>query len=65
MRQIKVKKDIKTAETLPSDFYKNESIFEVAKEKIFVKSWQYIVHENILQININLYPFTFIPNFID
>ena len=65
MRQIKVKKDIKTAETLPSDFYKNESIFEVAKEKIFVKSWQYIGHENILPININLYPFTFIPNFID
>ena len=65
MKKIKVKKDIKIAETLPADFYKNESIFEVAKEKIFVKSWQYIGHENILPININLYPFTFIPNYID
>ena len=65
MKKIKVEKDIKIAETLPADFYKNESIFEQAKEKIFVKSWQYIGHENILPININLYPFTFIPNYID
>ena len=41
MKKIKVEKDIKIAETLPANFYKNESIFEQAKEKIFVKSWQY------------------------
>ncbi len=65
MRQIRVKKDIKIAETLPADFYKNDNFFELVKEKIFVKSWQYIGYENILPININLYPFTFIPNYID
>ena len=27
---LAIKKDIKIAETLPADFYKNESIFEVA-----------------------------------
>ena len=36
MKKIKVEKDIKIAETLPANFYKNESIFEQAKDKILV-----------------------------
>ena len=65
MDKIYVDKDITIADTLPGYFYKSNELFEQVKEKIFVTSWQLIGHENILPININLYPFNFLPNFID
>ena len=34
-------------------------------KKIFVKSWQFIGHKNILPVNINLYPFNFLDNYIN
>ena len=65
MTKIYVDKDISVAETLPGSFYKSKDFFEQVKEKIFVRSWQFIGHQNVLPININLYPFNFLPNFID
>ena len=65
MTKIYVDKDISFAETLPGSFYKSKDFFEQVKEKIFVRSWQFIGHQNVLPININLYPFNFLPNFID
>tara|TARA_B100000886_G_scaffold273127_1_gene197052 strand:+ start:186 stop:1268 length:1083 start_codon:yes stop_codon:yes gene_type:complete len=65
MSKINVDKDIRIAETLPRNFYKSIEIFEDVKEKIFVKSWQLVGHENILPVNINIFPFSFLPNFLD
>ena len=65
MKKFNVKKDIKVAETLPGRFYKDSDIFNEVKEKIFVKSWQYIGHNNIMPVNINTYPFNFLNNFIN
>ena len=65
MKKFRVKKDIKVAETLPGRFYKDPDIFNEVKEKIFVKSWQYIGHNNIMPVNINTYPFNFLNNFIN
>lgn len=65
MNKIKVEENIKIAETLPSDFYKSDVLFEELKEKVFYKSWQLIDHESVLTINTNVYPFDFIKNYID
>ena len=65
MKQFKVEKDIKIAETLPSDFYKSDKCFNELKEKVFYKSWQLIEHESVLSINNNVYPFDFIKDYID
>ncbi len=65
MKNFKVEKNIKIAETLPSDFYKSDPLFEELKEKVFYKSWQLIDHESILTINTNVYPFEFMKNYID
>ena len=64
-KKFTVKRDIKIAETLPKRFYKDPEILREVKEKIFVKSWQYIGHEEIMSVNINLYPFNFLDNFIN
>ena len=64
-KKFHVNNDISKAETLPKRFYKDKGIYEEVKEKIFVKSWQFIGHKNILPVNINLYPFNFLDNYIN
>lgn len=34
--------------TLPSDYYTDRGIFELEKERIFYRSWQYVAHECML-----------------
>ena len=43
-----VDSDITIAETLPAHFYKSQEVFDLLKEKVFVKSWQWIGDVNIL-----------------
>ena len=62
---FKVDPDIRKAETLPSKFYMDESIFTLVKSKIFLKSWQWIGHENLVERPNSVYPFTLMENFLD
>ena len=62
---FKVDKDIKKAETLPSKFYMDESIFDLVKRKIFSKSWQWIGHENLVKQPNSIYPINLMNNFLD
>lgn len=64
MSKIFVDPDIKIAETLPAMFYRSDFYFEELKEKVFAKSWQFVGHDSILPMNINVYPFEFIKNYI-
>ena len=34
--------------TLPAEYYLSPEIFEIEKEKIFYKTWQYVAHESML-----------------
>ena len=45
MTKIYVDPDIEKAETLPAVFYRSNSYFDELKEKVFVKSWQFVGHE--------------------
>lgn len=65
MKKLKVENNIKIAETLPSEFYISDEYFQELKEKVFYKSWQLIGHESILHVNANVYPFEFMPDYID
>ena len=42
MGKIFVNKRIELANTLPSEFYTNKKFYNLTKEKIFLKSWQWI-----------------------
>jgi choline monooxygenase len=61
--KISVEKDITKANLITPDFYKYDFYFEESKHKIFLKSWQFVSHQN--QINNTIYPFTFLENLID
>ena len=46
--RFKINSDITKAETLPAIFYKDPDIFETIKDKVFLKSWQWIGYESLV-----------------
>ena len=62
--QFNIHKDISKAETLPSSFYKNHDIFEQVKEKIFLKSWQWLGDNSSLNLTNSIQPLTLLDGFL-
>ena len=66
MKKIHIDPDISKAETLPSDFYKSQEVFDLFKEKVFVSSWQWLGDNSILTSEKeSVYPFVLLENYID
>jgi choline monooxygenase len=63
MNKIFIDSDITKAETLPASFYKNSKTFELLKDKLFLKSWQWIGDEKIINKN-SAYPITLLENYL-
>jgi len=61
--KIFIDSDIAKAETLPASFYKNSETFEILKEKLFLKSWQWIGDQSIIEKN-SAYPLTILDNYL-
>jgi phenylpropionate dioxygenase-like ring-hydroxylating dioxygenase large terminal subunit len=62
--KFNINPDIKKAETLPASFYKDQAVFGAIKEKVFLKSWQWIGDENLVQIPHSVHPFVLLDNYI-
>ncbi len=56
--------DITKAETLPASFYRNQEVFDAIKEKIFLKSWQWIGDENLVRLPQSVHPFVLLENYL-
>jgi len=57
-----IDQDIRNAKTLPSEFYTDERFFELSKEKIFARTWQFAGRAADLA---TLTPLTLLPGFLD
>ncbi len=57
--------DISVARTLNTDFYTDPDLFEISKEKIFAKSWQYIGNSSLVSQPGSCYPFTLLEKYLD
>ena len=64
MASFNINSDIKKSKTLPSKFYLEKEYLNFCKEVLFADSWQFVITVNQLKKN-NIYPFTFLENFID
>ena len=62
--KFNIDQDITKAETLPTSFYKDESVFEIIKEKIFLKSWQWIGDENLVRQSQSVHPFVLLDSYL-
>lgn len=63
--EFSVSPDISKAKTISKTFYTDEKIFEIAKAKIFIPSWQFIGDSKMLGNSNNVHPFTLFENFMD
>ena len=61
--KIFIDPDIRKAETLPASFYKNSETFDLLKEKIFLKSWQWVGDDSLIKKN-SAYPLTILDNYL-
>lgn len=57
--------DIRKARTLPSSFYKSHEIFDLIRERIFVKSWHFIGDEGQVNISGSVFPFVLLEGYLD
>ena len=58
--------DITKAETLPSHFYKSQEVFDLMKDKVFVKTWQWIGDVRSMALKPEtVYPFIFLEDYIN
>jgi len=62
--KINIHPDIKKAETLPAQFYKDPAFFELIKQKVFLKSWQWIGDQNNVIQPQSVYPFVLLDGFL-
>ncbi len=62
MAHFEIDPDIRKAKTLSSDFYTDERFFELSKEKIFARTWQFVGRADEFE---TLKPLSLLPGFLD
>jgi choline monooxygenase len=56
--------DITLAETLPASFYRDHSDFELIRENVFLRTWQFIGDESLVELPQTVFPFTLLDGFL-
>jgi choline monooxygenase len=64
MKSLHVHSSIEQASTLPAAFYTQQDWWELAREKIFARSWQYIGDEDQVPLSPYVYPFEFMESYL-
>ncbi len=63
---LNINADIRRAHTLPASFYQSAEIFERMKEKIFLRSWQWVGDSlTLLPLTESVYPFVLLEKYLD
>lgn len=65
MTVLNVDSDIAQASTIPVSFYTSPHWYELSKEKIFTKSWQFCSSKTELRLAGQLVPMTLLPGMLD
>lgn len=65
MSVLSIDPNIELASTIPTTFYTSPQWYELSKEKIFAKSWQFCLSTEELRLAGQLVPFTLLPGMLD
>lgn len=65
MEKLAINPNIEEASTLPATFYTSSAWYDLAKEKIFAKSWQYGASAEDLHLTGQMLPLTLLPGVLD
>lgn len=58
---MRVESDVTRAHTLPTDFYRDERLFQWLKDSLFARSWQFVMDTGNLKTPGNVVPFELLP----
>ncbi len=59
-----ISSNIKEAETLPAEFYRSSEVFETIKERVFLRTWQFIGDDTVVPFAESAYPFILMDNYL-
>ncbi len=62
---MQIDENIRRASTLPARFYRDQAIFDEAKERIFAASWLYVADAIAVANPGDVFPFTLLPGVLD
>jgi choline monooxygenase len=65
MQALSVDHDIEKASTISSSFYTSQQWFDISREKIFARSWQFCLSADDLRQVGQMVPFTILPGVLD
>ena len=65
MSRFSIDPDIRKASTLPASFYSDPEVFELLKEKVFRKSWQWVGDRDLLPLTHSMHPFHLLDNYLE
>ena len=65
MRPFGIDPDIRTAATLPARVYSDPTLFELQRERVFARTWQFAGHDDLVSVAGQVYPFTLLPGGLD
>src|SRR5439155_3708187 len=57
--------DIRKASTLPGEFYRSRRYFDLCRERVFRRTWQFIMDASALRSPGQVWPITLLPGFLD
>ncbi|MBL8015697.1 MAG: aromatic ring-hydroxylating dioxygenase subunit alpha, partial [Ignavibacteria bacterium] len=63
--KINIDPDIRKAETLPAEFYRSETVYEVLKRKVFTRTWHLVCDTDKIKIPGTIYPFTMLEGYLN
>jgi len=64
-RPFGIDPDIRTAATLPARVYSDPALFELQRERVFARTWQYAGHDDLVRVAGQVFPFTLLPGGLD
>ncbi len=64
-REFFVDDNIALAKTIDKSFYTDPGIFEMAKERIFSSSWQFVGSSDLVKLPGDAFPVTLLKNYLD
>ena len=64
-RPFGIDPDIRTAATLPARVYSDPTLFELQRERVFARTWQYAGHDDLVSVAGQVFPFTLLPGGLD
>ncbi len=65
MKPLFIAEDIREAQTLPADFYRNPDRFEAVAERVLARTWQYAGDTAVAGAPGAVHPFTLLPGVLD